>query len=491
MKYSLKLTIFLFIITLSWSHSLELQESALNFSAAFLYYSKFCTLTSELFFSNALLDCRNFSSFTTLDAAFEVATLNSDQVGALYLKPALPLPVDNTLRIDVLNATLLDYMVLDGFDGFSSSYSAKTAINSLIVKHSGMRFYTADGSEPLDGADVCQNPNKNSRGQNHTHNFIFNKCSILNLGKSNNYSSPICPAVFNNSKFQELTIDTSSSDAASLKFLNLASDAKLVTAVKILRISENDVHGNSSINLTAELLNVGLFEAINQLIINNLDLIAIQPIDLFKSFTSIKTLRLALTRFGRFFSRNTLEWMHSLNQNVLVDLSNIDSIKEAASAPGNLFKFEISLNSMSAYAFPDSDFCNFCLYPHARLISTRVLTFNVTVNRTCTLVWLTLYNRMFNTVINETIWTDFSQSDADFNTTVQQCKFDQLISSCSSVSSPTNGYDLKALAKNYTQFLRALVSGVSSFAPRLVEPKKLYTLISSALLINFIYKYVF
>jgi hypothetical protein len=469
----LKFSLLISLVPLSSS---ALLKADINISASEAEYSKFCELDSKNFFSNDLLRCTNFSNFETLNSAFEIPPLISEQVGALYLKPGRPLVINSDFQLDILNASSLDYFVLDGFAGFASSPETLTTVTSLIIKNSNIEFYTAD-NEIIKNEHMCQDPDK------YRCTFIFNKCSILNLGKANDYSNPICPAVFNNSKFEKLTIDLSSS--VPLKILSLPPSSRLITALDTLRLCDNSLGVSlTKFNLTSDLLNVDLFQAMRQLVVSNLDLIFIQPIDLFKSFASIKTLKLSLSRFEEFFYRNAVEWMFSLNENVKVDLSDIESVKSGASVTGNLFIFEMNLKSANAYAFPDQDFCYFCLYPHARLISTQIVTSYFTLNTTCSLIWLTLYNRVFNMALNETSLTDFSQNETDFKVIVQRCKFDKLIYSCSLSYATNSSYDLKALSNNYTIYLGKLIGSKSSGASA-------QSAASHRILISFIFVFVF
>jgi hypothetical protein len=455
-------------------NSILLSSGQFNYTEAEFYYEKYCSLQEVAkFYSKPLLNCTRFTSLKKLNVGLQIIPISYINIGALYLNPSKEVILNRDLDLNALNSSV-EYLTFSGFGGFSSSFTKQLSVRSLIIKKSKLDLYLDD--KLLNPEDLCQHPEKYTQKFNSSQ-LVLNQCLILNLGKSNNYSNPICPAIFNNSFFEELTINLKSADSkAALMFLNLKPGSNLQLKLKILRLVDtDDEEEQTRMNLTPDLLSIDLFRSINKLVINKLNLAQIQPADLFKSFTNIKVLKLRLRNYKEFFHANSLDWMLSINQDVYANLSDLSSVKNLAVDSHSLFRFELNVNNVHFYDFPDKDFCNFCIYPHERMIATKISTRNVTLNATCTLIWLTLYNGIFNDAFSESSLTEYlSRNETELKMTIQNCKFDQLILGCSSPNS-TRPYDYEEIAKNYTIFLSQLV-GFEKSSALLTKSVNIYVL---------------
>ena len=212
------------------------------------------------------------------------------------------------------------------------------------------------------------------------------------------YSTEICPLVFKNSpingiKFADIT--NSFLTRNHLKFTPLIPGIEL--NVNDLTVLQLNVYYMS---LDKQILHRQLFASVRELKITHV-LLSIQ-FDLLSGFKRLKNIDFQIDNLKSFFHADT-KWMSTLNSDINVDLGNVSEI--SANLKGLMrVKFQYPIRFVSfdtIYEYPEEDICLFRDFPHSHLVYP-ILKPGKQLKCTCTLAWLQMYTRFYESVANMT-----------------------------------------------------------------------------------------
>ena len=179
---------------------------------------------------------------------------------------------------------------------------------------------------------------------------LISKTWILDTRRDVQFSSKICPYVFNNCMVALFSFKISATLVGEnlLSFQNVSA-TDLNSA--IFQINIKLYHAD----LNQNILNKFVFKKLQMLDINGV-IGSIQQ-DMFMSFERLGMLRLRSQNVRKLFSRNN-KWLRSLNP-----LWNRQK----------LFDFFVlvvyqSMSNVTFYEYPDEDFCHFKSFPHEKLV---------------------------------------------------------------------------------------------------------------------------
>ena len=361
------------ILSLSRAHS---DDAA--FKKPFNYclnYKKSCFCQS-----NERLECNNFSEFKEL----KLRDLTNDKkLTYIRIKPTSPLILDNRLDLNGLNIDHNRIQILFenllGIELTSSpfeSVNVNKQLNYLSISNSTLDFYyrnkTFDWICDLVLSDFKLKP-------------LFSSFRTVFLGQLDKvkYPARLCPVVFKDANIDSLYLFNLTEENRP-SFLQFNSSFFPISSLNSVI---NNVHIQSShIRLDYELLDRNVFKYMRKLSIEFSSLSYIEP-EILKGFKSLRQVNLWLFNFGEFIRSSNNKWLHYLNHDLNVNLSNsnqVDSYRDKQV----LVEFNDEKNE---YEYPDVDFCLFKYFPHHKLVYPLIKS-SKNLNCTCTLIWLLRYS---------------------------------------------------------------------------------------------------
>ena len=266
-------------------------------------------------------------------------------------------------------------------------------------------------------------------------NYIFSQCEACSYVKfqSSRFKTPICPLVFNSTDFYDLYFNDlikSYYKTNVFRFLNYSKPIDFNVTYFILE----NFYG---LDLDSNLIPVNMFRRMPNFVFDG-EINSIQT-DLFKSLTSLKSIKFSPIYFGSFVKRRGIEWIRSINYGLKVDLGDLSSVKENIDMIKEI-GFEV-WTSNSFYSdskkhfFNDEDFCLFRDFPFEQLV-----TFNLylyygmnKLDSSCTTLWLIQYYPVYIKFIPINKMLEYNQTFQIINNAeslLTKCDFEKRIKMC-------------------------------------------------------------
>ena len=365
--------------------------------------------------SNERIECNNFSEFKELKLS-EIT--NDKTLTYIRIKPSNSIILDNRLDLNGLNIdhNRIQFVFenLLGVEITSSpfeSVSVNKQLSYLSINNSTLDFYyrnkTFDWICDLVLSDFKLKP-------------LFSSFRSVFLGQLDKvrYPAKLCPVVFKDANLESLYLFNLTQENRP-NFLQFNSSFFPISSLNSVI---NNLHIQSShIRLDNELLDRNVFKYVRKLSIEFSSLAFIEP-DLLKWFKSLRQINLWLFNFGEFIRGSNNKWLHYLNHDLNVNLSNanqVDSYRDK--------QILLELNDeKNEYEYPDEDFCLFKYFPHHKLVYPLIKS-NKNLNCSCTLIWLLRYS----TYSSESLKTDaVSDCFYNFDYMVRKCFLSERLKNC-------------------------------------------------------------
>ena len=354
------------------------------------------------------LNCEDINNLTEI-------LIGPDQVQTLQIIPAQPLQFDDSLDLNGLddlfannfNINLNNFIKFDFLSNPFNDLKTKKA-DSLTLTNLYFDFVFND--EPLSKSCDLSIVNRAFKPLLASFQRVF-------LNFRLNFSSDVCPLVFQNANIKKLSIAVLN-EANTLTFAELKPGANNRTNINS-KIDSFEVKNSELLSLDSSLINPSVFEYLTELsFASAVSELKIQQ-DLFASLRSLRSFSLEMKDFSELMKAENLGWILSLNSGVRVDLSDVGALSSQAARDKQL-ALGLTDSSLS-YTFPEQDFCLFYKFPHDQLVFPIVRT-RADLECSCTLLWLVQY------------WSYYKNGHEMNTSSVRRClsapNLDQLVKDC-------------------------------------------------------------
>ena len=370
-------------------------------------------------------------------------------VSFLELKPNNQIVLDDKLnfkglKIKPTNDGVFSVM-LNNFKGFSIKTNPFNRIQFIghdsedivfNVKRSNFDFYYR-------GQLFENNCNQTYLDDENADNILKNSFVII-LFDSTLFSQRTCPLIFKDTRIRLLNLRVSTSFVSTneLKFQKLPIELADQINSRIVQLDLTMYHSN----LSSELFDPFVFKYTSFLDING-QVNFIQK-DMFKTFSSLKILRIKTQSIRNIFSRNN-KWLEYLNYETPDMALPIDRDRPFKMEESFLMFIYQAYQNLTFYDFPDEDFCHFKNFPHKKLVLPKMVR-NTQTTCSCTQLFLIQYSFRYSKEFklytkNSYIISHYYQANyysssdhADFSVcvndsieqTILNCDFEKRIEKC-------------------------------------------------------------
>lgn len=398
--------IFLIWLSLSYNTSCILDDGD-DYSCP--QFEPFCTCS----FLSIL--CDNITQFNELN----FKNFSCSSISISLSQPAHQIILNNDFKLDELdfseNSIHLSISNLKGIEYKANPFNLnRPDIVNLELIDSFLDIYSRDD---LLGLKICDNKLLSEFNSENLFKNI-NELIIHPLNRSN----IICPVLFKNAYINSLSVINN----FNFEFYKLP-ETELNCTINNLNLDFVELF------LDSKLLDSMIFSQLIRISIMYSKLEGIQK-DLFYSFKKLKTLILFLDNFDQLY-KNGIEWMHSLNSDVYVDLTNENEIQKRSKEQFTLF---ISDSKDNFYLKNDTieQFCIFKDFPHEKLVFPIIETNGEDLPCSCVVIWLIKYRKYYNGSYSNDMNSDSVSHcyDSLFDQNYNACNFEQKLNDCELLS---------------------------------------------------------
>ena len=354
------------------------------------------------------LNCENINNLTEI-------IIGPDQVLTLQITPAQPIQFDDSLDLNGLddlfaNNFNINLNNFNKFDFLSNPFNDLKTKKADSLTLTNLYFDFVFNNESLYKSCDLNIVNRAFKPLLASFQQVF-------LDFELNFSSVVCPLVFQNANIKKLSI-AALNEANTLKFVELKPGANNRTNINS-KIDSFEVKNSELISLDSSLINPSVFEYLTELkFASAVSELKIQE-NLFASLRNLRSFSLEMKDFSELMKAENLNWILSLNSGFRIDLSDVGALSSQAAKDKQL---ALGLTDLSmSYTFPEQDFCLFYNFPHDQLVFPIVKT-RADLECSCTLLWLVQY------------WKYYKNSQEMNTTSVRKClsepNLDQLVKDC-------------------------------------------------------------
>ncbi len=269
---------------------------------------------------------------------------------------------------------------------------------SLFLYETDLEFYLRVGST-LTVLDSVECTSRNFLVANPTISTLFSSFVTITLSTNITYPKQMCPYIFKNTNLRFLTFELIDNvpTKININFVDINPDESTTLDISA-NINRLNLYNFNLTYLNAAILNRNVFKNLQSLIIDYCNLDDIEE-TLFRSFKSLKYLRLQLSNFDSFmYNPANKGWMKHLNGDVRVNLNNQTEI-DANRNNQMLLEFANRYEDDSTYIYLDEEVFKFQFFPHDKLVFTKIFSKD-NLNCSLTLRWLLKYWRNYNDIPN-------------------------------------------------------------------------------------------
>jgi hypothetical protein len=366
--------------------------------------------------------CHEFTSWPEVITAVNNTNLRNPASAAF--QPAVPILLTATLGLAFFaNSRSGSFMVFSGIKGLNVYPWPLIGPNNnqkrLILSHSTIDFYVND-SLP----NECQQnllPDFN-RFESKFVSIFSTLFQSMELAYGNRFDSPVCPYVFRNAALTNLDIKGQVATFLYTSLFRFENNA-LNDSLKTLNshIGQVILQGHNYVVDTG-LLHPLVFKITSSIWFEGT--VASIQTDLFVHLSRVREITFKLTNVGKFYHLVGIDWMSYLP----------NSVKMSMEA------------TVSAYSYPDKDFCLFASFPQDRSIHMYP---NQVLNCTSVLRWLgrgysshadSTFKSQYEPCFDPTLYT--GPNDTQIDKMVYLCKTTMNASGSSEISAYPDYYEV-------------------------------------------------
>jgi len=310
-------------------------------------------------------------------------------------KPNKPLILDDSLNIKILKIQSENEafaFILENFKGFDiKSNPFKNVVFSRniykiwSISFSNFDFYYKN----LLVYKTCDEQLMiNFSNENQFNGFM------LSFDHSIKYSLNTCPIIFSNINLRFINLGKISNSFIEKNILGFQN----ISDALLNRINSSIFQLNLLLyhtDLNSNLLNKYVFAKIKSIDLNG-QITGIQD-DLFKSFGSLRMIRIRMQNIQNILVRNN-KWFDHLNFDLNIDPMNVTQVYNYDHRI-IVIVFNQQYYKLTFYGYPEQDFCYFKNFPHNKLVFPKLIP-NYKSKCSCTELFLIQYSYLYSSSIN-------------------------------------------------------------------------------------------
>ena len=241
---------------------------------------------------------------------------------------------------------------------------------------------------------------------------------FINVNLINNqFISPLCPLVFNNTMIGTFTLNYL---VNTFYKQNILTFSKLNSSKNIVKSEIKDLYLSKiqEIDLDSRFLNPLVFQKLNTIfvwgMVRNIEK------EVFKSLENIKVFSFQSIDFRKIIHNSGIGWIKSINEDININMTNITHVYINKHKIKVIFLdciYEIERVSIEDL-FPEEDFCLYHDYPFDQLIflvkSCDTKSDEEHKKFTCTFLWLAQYYKLYHMFSQDEMWLTIYRINYDF-----------------------------------------------------------------------------
>jgi hypothetical protein len=338
--------------------------------------------------------CDRFESFDELQMTDTGLVYDS-----IVLRPSVGVDFNETLDLSRLQLAHNLTLRLSNILSFSVSHrpfkANRQLISKLIIENSKLSF---EHNGKTLGPTNCD---ENTEMDDGVFQGITDTIQLIDTV----FDGQICPLVFRNVRLSSLDIKMGSTNGLEFNTVEMHKPLNCL----IQKVTIENVHLAVLDDLVS--LNQNVFAKSTTILFRNSRIRRIAN-QAFRHFEQLKYLGFHSVN-GESLFKTDINWLRSLNP-LIQQLDPSDSVAIETKIKNKEF-LTLDLRDIG-YTFPDDDFCLFEKFPFERLIYMDVET----VECTCTLHWLSKYNRFYSATGNMQCMEN-DKSECDFDGKLRKC----------------------------------------------------------------------
>jgi hypothetical protein len=371
-----------------------------------------------------ILNCDGITNLTNVIA--------NQPVQVLFIRPKNFLRLDKSLSFSGAEDSFREnfQIILENMGGFNLNANpfekVRTSGGNIEIYSSYFEFFSSNHDD-TSLADICIYVKTSYKP-------LVSSFKNLILGSNVNFSRPVCPLVFKDSRINRFVV----SDSNSFKFAKLGkleNETANVTLLLNSSIQSFEAFKSSLKRLTHDVLNEEVFVRLQKFKYYSLEINLEIDDDLFIPFKYLKEFELNVPDLSVFLKNSSQSWISSINADTQIDLTSVSQLTDQSNK-NKQFKLKLWDESQN-YMFQDEDLCYFSDFPHSKLIFP-ILEDNRDIDCSCTVVWLTQYYPYFydfnNLIEKSSFKCNYTQN---FDLLIKSCNFEQEISKCKKLTTTT------------------------------------------------------
>ena len=276
--------------------------------------------------------------------------------------------------------------------------------------------------------------------------IYFHEYEYIDIALINNqFISPLCPLVFNNSRIYNLRINALTNTFYKRNILTFSklNSSKYMVNSDVTNLFLSKVQ---EIDIDSQLLNPLVFAKLTTLYARGT--IRYIEKEAFKSFENLVVFRFYSNNFRKIIHKNGIEWIKSINQDIKINMTDPSQVYNNGYRIKRIVLESHAEHESIKDVFPEEDFCVYQDFPFNQLIFL-IKLFDTKSDReykkfTCTFLWLVqnykLYhmlhfvNNSYLYIFENHIFYDFYfmkvLDNPNYNSSLSNCFFPKKIDLC-------------------------------------------------------------